>query len=1622
MQSRTEETAVPRDGGQSGPGPLLPDGLVDAYPMSELQVGMVYEMERDPGRLPYHNVHSLRIPGSFDERCFRTAVARTAARHDVLRTSFALAGFSEPMQLVYETAEIPVAVTDLRAVPESAARETLAGYLRAERRTAFDLSVPPLCRMGVHVLSDDAFQWTVTEHHAILDGWSLASLVSEITGLYRRLLAGEDPVPAPPVSAYRDFIAAEREALESPESREYWHRTLAELPDSRLPRWPGDRPVLPAAAAPAPGERHRHDGSEGHGSLVSPLPGPLLSRIRELARQCRVPVKAVLLAAHMKVMSLVTGERDVVAGLTVNGRLEEADGAEVCGLFVNTVPFRMKLPDGTWRDLIHAVVGAENALLPHRRYPMAALQRELGGSPLFETNFVYTDFRQLAEAGGTGGDSAEDAADDAGEVSRTHFPLVVAFGREPGTGAVCLEMEYDARAFPAVQLAVLRDHYLRVLEAMTADPDAGHRWAELLGAQQRGLLEEWNDTAAEVPSLPVHRMVERRAAAAPDAEAVVSEGVRLSYGELNARANRLARRLRGLGVGPDTPVGVCAGRSVEMVLAWLAVLKAGGMYVPLDPGFPSSRLEYMLRQTGAALVLAGPDAAGGVPAGPWQVLALEENLWAGDAGDAGDPAGAENLPGGAGPDNGCYVIFTSGSTGRPKGVVTRHRNVTELLHGGDSMTVLPGDTVLQIAPASFDVSTFEVWAPLTGGARLVLAPAVRYGPAEVAAWVAGSGTTVLHATASLFALLVDQEPQTFDGLRRVLTGSETVSPGHTARILRRCPDLEVVNCWGPTETTTFSVCGVFRNGELPEGPLPLGLPLANTEVWVLDEAGLPVPVGSPGELCVSGPCLARGYLGRPALTAERFLPHPHRPGERLYRTGDRGRWSVDGRVEFLGRMDHMVKIRGYRVELGEVESVLHDHPGLREAVVVFRQDPRSGPELVAHLVPGPQAPATGELRTWLGTRLPDYMVPRRWVFHDALPLTRNGKVDRRALPEPGDIRPELAQEYVPPQGRTEEFLASVWCRVLGVDRVGRHDNFFDLGGDSMRSIQVIGLTREAGLSLGVQDLLGAPTLAGLASAAAPGTPGGAPAAEEGRTGPFSLVAEADRPLLPDGLEDAYPMAELQIGMVYEMERDRARNPYHNVESLRLSGRFDEACFREAVARVVARHPVLRTSFDLARYSEPMQLVARTAELPCTVADLRGLSAEQQQDTLRAHLADQQAARFDLGVAPLCRMGVHVLSDDAFQWTVTEHHAILDGWSMVSTVSEITGLYHRLLAGEDPATEPLRSHYRDYIAAERAALESPESREFWRDRLAGAPDARLPGPWPPAPDASPAGDTVAGERHLRHEAAGHGILTTPLPPELRHRLEKFAGGAAVPLKAAVLTAHLKAISLLTGSPDVLIGITANGRLEEPDGAEARGLFLNTVPLRLRLPEGSWQDLARAVHRAELDLLPHRRYPLSALQRAHGRGAPLFETNFTYNNFHRVLRLAESGTLGPPPAGPETPGVARTNFPLDVTISHRAGGGLLLEIDYALDGLTADQVTRLRDWHLRALHAMAGDGTAHHRAVSLLGTAERRQLNSWQGTSSPAREMPVHELFRRAAARWPDAVAVESGAGRLSFAEL
>ncbi|MDQ3918632.1 MAG: AMP-binding protein, partial [Acidobacteriota bacterium] len=819
----------------------------------------------------------------------------------------------------------------------------------------------------------------------------------------------------------------------------------------------------------------------------------------------------------------------------------------------------------------------------------------------------------------------------------------------------------------------------------------------------------------------------------------------------------------------------------------------------------------------------------------------------------------------------------------------------------------------------------------------------------------------------------------------------------------------LVNMYGITETTVHVTYRPVRMADVESGVgSVIGRPIPDLELYILDPQREPAPLGVAGELYVGGSGVARGYLNRPELTAERFIPNPfsEEPGARLYKSGDMARRLDDGDVEYVGRADEQVKVRGFRIELGEIEAAVASHPSVREAAVLAREDVPGDKQLVAYVAVHEAARVTlEELRSFLQERLPDYMVPPAFVFMGALPLTPNGKVDRRALPAPDRSRPELEESYAPPTTPAEETLARVWSEVLGVERVGIHDNFFNLGGDSIRSIQVRAAAQGAGLDFSIQQLFQHQTVHELARVAASVAAADAPAARP-RTEPFALVPDEDRRLLPEDVEDAYPPTMLQRGMLFHMELTPDSPVYHNVNSLRLRAPFDERAFREAVQRVVARHPVLRTSFALRGYSEPLQLVRREAELPVLVEDLRGDDEAAQERLIDEFMAAERGRRFDVTRAPLLRFAVHRRGEDNFQFTLTENHAILDGWSLHSTLAEIFGLYFDLLGGAAPPPEPPPAvAFRDFVLLERETIESEEARGYWTRKLAGQQETKLPRRADAARDAT--GPRVR-------------VRVVPITPELSEGLKRAAQAAGVPLKSVLLAAHLKVLSLLAGgAASVTTALATHGRPEEAGGDEVRGLFLNTVPFDLRLGDCNWLDLARETFRAEQEMHPFRRFPLAALPRVQGWQPPN-ETLFNFVHFHVVDGLVQSGDV-------QVLGFKKfeaTNYKLIAGFSvSPVTSQVALELDYDSAELSEAQLDSMAALYAGVLGAMALDPRARHGASSFLPEEERhRLLHEWNEAGRDFPTACLHELFERQAERAPDAVALVYEGERLSYGEL
>lgn len=1028
----------------------LPSEVEDAYPLSRLQAGMVFHEEYSPDYVVYVTSLHLRLPLSIEK--LQSALDQMADRHEMLRTSLVLTGFSEPLQLVHEKTYLPLLVEDLRRLAPSEQESRITEWITTEMRSRFDWRKAPLFRFHLHLRGDDSIQFTLSE--PFLDGWSVASLCTELFERYFALLNGKHVPAEPPLSAsYRDFVWLEREALQSEQCRDYWTTVLTGATGSRLPR----RPFTEADAEAREVRR-----------VEVQVSAEVSDGLKRLAQSIEVPLKSVLLAAHIKVLSLLTGQPDVLTGLLINGRPETADGERILGAFLNTVPLRMDLSGSTWADLVRRTFETENELLPFRRYPIQELQRVHGAEQLFDTVFNYTHFHVADRLRGL--DELEVLSVDGTE--QTYYALTVQFNMDHLSSRIELALDYRTIELGEEQTREIAGYYSRVLAAMSAKPFARHETVCLLSdEEQRRLLIELNETAAAFSEGKcVHQLFEEQVERAPDAIAVSLGKEELSYRELNLRANQLARYLREMGVGPEVLVGIFTDRSLEMLVGLLAVLKAGGAYLPLDSEYPPERIAFMIEDSQARVVLTQNSLLDRLPTTATRTLCLDGHTFSVESG--------ENLQARALPDNLAYVIYTSGSTGRPKGVLVAHRGVTNTIEAsGKLFKINSNSRILQLASLSFDASVLEIFMALAGGATLYLMSRAASG-AELAQLLRDRAITTIAIPPSLLDTIPEGE---YPALQSIIAGGEACSAATAARWSR---DRRLFNAYAPTEATVYATATqhVETDGRIPS----LGRPISNMQIYLLDPRLRPVPIGITGEIHVGGVGLARGYLNRPRLTAERFVPDPFSriPGARLYKTGDMARFLADTEIEFVGRVDQQVKVRGFRIELGEIETVLGQHPGVREAVVVAREDAPGGKRLIAYVVAREEiAPTTSEMRDYLKRTLPEYMAPSAFVVLEALPLMNTGKVDRNALPAPEEARPELDQAYVAPRTPVEEVLCGFFSEVLQIDRVGVRDSFFELGGHSLLATQVSSRLRAAfQVELPLRRLFESPTVEGLAAA------------------------------------------------------------------------------------------------------------------------------------------------------------------------------------------------------------------------------------------------------------------------------------------------------------------------------------------------------------------------------------------------------------------------------------------------------------------------------------------------------------------------------------------------------------
>jgi amino acid adenylation domain-containing protein len=1545
--------------------PLRSLSLAGDQPLTPGQRGLWFLHRLAPEGGAYNIAVAARTRG-LDAAAFARALAALAARHEALRTIFPMVG-DEPVQRV-----LPELAPDVRIVDTPS-------DLSAEAWRPFSLERGPLLRARIFK-GEDGETVLLVVHHIVADFASLAVMARDLAALYR----GE--ALEPPALRYADYVHWQREILAGPRGERlwsYWRQRLAGLRDLDLP---ADHPRPPAQTWRG-------------GARASVIPADLAAGLGALGAGRGATLFMTLLAGFQAQLGRYTGQEDFAVGAAVAGRpLPELAG--LVGYFVNVLPLRADLAgEPGFGELLDRARGAALEGMEHGDLPFPLIAERLrpvrdpARSPLFQTALVL----QRGRPGDAPGLAAFSLGEDGARVElggltlesvrlaerRAQFDLTL-FAAEEASGGLGLALEYNADLFDDGTAERMLGHFQTLLAGAVAAPEAPFWSLPLLSESERGqFFQGWDDTAREYPGGLLHQLFEVQAARAPEAEAVVAGEARLTYGELNARANRLAHRLRRLGVGPEDRVGICLRRSERMIVGLLAVLKAGGAYVPLDPTYPRERLKGILDDS-AARVVIGEEATAPRLAGE-----AGERWLAVDADLANESA--ENPRPVAGPSNLAYLIYTSGSTGRPKAVMIEHRSPVVLMHWArENFSPEELGGALVATSIGFDVSILEIFAPLSWGGRIFVVENLLALPALAAA----AEVRLVCGAPSVVAELV--RTGTFPSwVSTVSLGGEAVPPALVAGLRAAAPAARILNAYGPSEDTTYSTTAVLEAGR----EVTIGRPVANARVYLLDARGEPVPAGVPGELFMEGAGLSRGYLDRPEMTAEKFVPDPFAavPGARLYRVGDLARRRPDGELEYLGRVDHQVKIRGFRVELGEIEAALARHPGVREAVVMARDDGDRGKRLVAYATP--RGVASSELRSFLRESLPDYMVPTAFVHLDALPLSPNGKIDRRALPDPG--APAAAPAPVSAsRGPVTEALTALMAEVLGVERVGEADDFFELGGHSLLATRLAArASRLFGVEVPVSAVLLHPTPAALAAQVAAG-------------GAASSPVPPVRPLRRSPGEPL-PASYAQRRLWFLDRLEPGSPVYHLPGAVRLTGPLDPDVLEDALAEVVRRHEALRTVLRDER-GEPMQVVEPP---PAAVLSRIDLAASPEPEAEAARWAREVAtAPFDLARGPLFRALLLRRGPEDHELLLTLHHVVADGWSLRILLAELAALYAAFAAGRPSPLPELAVQYADWAVwqRERMAGDALESQiAWWRGRLAGAVPLELPADRPLAAPGPSRG----------------GVSAASLPPALAAELERLARGAgATPfmLLLAAFQAQLARYSLSqsSGSASVAVGSpVANRGRAEVEGLI--GFLVNMLVLRTPVDgDPGFRELLARAREACLGAYAHQDVPFERLvealqpERLRARN-PLFQAVFQLEEPLATGRLGEAAAA----VRPLATGAAKFDLALSVA---RGPEGLAAALEYDAALFDAATAGRLLGHWRTLLAGIAADPDARLSDLPLLTAAEAAQLRGWSGfTTEYPRQATVHGLFAAEARRAPEAVAVESveeGGARLTYGEL
>jgi amino acid adenylation domain-containing protein len=1584
----------------------IPGGMAniqDIYPLAPLQEGILFhhQLAAEGGQ---GDAYVLPMLLAFDGRArleaFVDALKRIIGHHDILRTAIVWQGLAQPLQVVQRQVSLSLEWLSLPNTPELRVDPVQAlRPLLEPGNQHMELQQAPLIRLRAVASPHDEQHYLVLQvHHIISDHQALEIVLGEIA-----ILLQQPQATLPAQSPYRDFVAQALALRSRNDDAAFFRARLADI----------DEPTAPFGLV----------NVHGDGSCIAEaqqMLEPALSlRLRQVARRCQVSPAALFHAALALVLAGTSGRTDVVFGSVLSGRLQGGGSVgmgRALGMFINTLPLRFSLSGLRVRALVELAQRELIELLAHEQASLALASRCSrlpATTPLFS---AVLNFRHSAEPAAVASTGIEVLVSQ----ERTNYPFTVNVD-DLGT-AFRLDSQTDSRVEPMRVNGYLVTAIESLVTALEGEDDPLVLMLPMLPAAERHqLLEAYNATAAAYPaSETLHSLIEAQVARTPHAIAAEIDGQQLSYTELDQRANQLAHWLQSQGIGPDQRVAISVERSLEMIIGLLGILKAGGAYVPVDPDYPAERIEYMLRDAAPRVILsqsALQDKLQTLLPADTRLLKLDSD-WPEIARQPHTPPDDPGRQ--AGPQHLAYIIYTSGSTGQPKGAMNEHGAVVNRLHwmqktyrltadgsekggekggekGSKKGSKKGGDRILQKTPFSFDVSVWEFFWPLQTGARLVFArPGGHQDPGYLQQIIAERRITTLHFVPSMLQAFLDwhssSTPLPLDSLKRIIVSGEELPLALQERCQQQLPHVELHNLYGPTEAAidvTWWPC----QAEAGQSRVPIGRPIDNLRMYILDSQQQPVPLGVAGEIYIGGIGVGRGYLNRPELTAERFLPDPHNrtPGARMYRTGDVGRWrsNGDGSIEYLGRNDHQVKIRGLRIELGEIEAQLARHSGVRESVVLAREDRPGDKRLVGYITAQHgQVIDIESLKNELRQSLPEYMVPAVIVLLDEMPLSPNGKLERRALPAPEQ---GSGQAYAAPQGEIETAIAALWQDILGVERVGRHDDFFDLGGHSLKAMQLAArLGPQLRRVVAVRQVFEHSRLSDLAAVLAASAESDSTMALAGQQIPHAPSA------------DYHPLSHAQRRLWFLAQIGNAQGAYNIPAAVRFQGRLDVDRLKQALNRLVERHAALRTTF-IPMDGEPMQWVGAAALLVTDLVDASGMTLAE------IPLTEFALQPFNLETGPLLRARIWRLAPQDYLLSIVVHHIVADGWSLELAVREVAADYR----GE--SLPPLPIQYLDYACWQRERIESGAldgMRRYWLEQLGGElPMLQLPTDRP-----RPTVQSFVGGQHRQ-----------PLDDRLRAAIIRFCSERRLTPYMLLLAVYQTLLGRLSGQQDILVGVPLAGR-EHVQTGDLIGFFVNTLVMRADLSDDpSFVQHCERVRQHSLQAQTHQDYPFDLLvdqlnsRRDLSRQA-VFDTTFTLET--RALQSSSADTLASDIRMTSLPiDLPRAKFDLAATVAWGEHAAELM-FEYSTELFDASTIERYAGYYLNLLEdALVHPDNTLSRLRLIDGRERDRLLTRYPGAARPI-EVTDNLAARigRMACQAPQAIALRHAGQSMSYGEL